>query len=183
VPASRVSASAQRYARAAFQVASDAADLDGWLSMLRAAAELLEHPNARIALTSPAVPAHEKQAVIERVFPNLSTSQRNFLRILAQRGILRDLPAMTQAFGEFLNKHRGIITAEVTTAVPIDADLQRVLAERLGAYLKHDPQRVTVLSRVDPSIIGGVVARIGDTLIDDSVRGRLQRLRRALATF
>jgi F-type H+-transporting ATPase subunit delta len=67
--------------------------------------------------------------------------------------------------------------------VPIDADLQRVLAERLGAYLKHDPQRVTVLSRVDPSIIGGVVARIGDTLIDDSVRGRLQRLRRALATF
>jgi F-type H+-transporting ATPase subunit delta len=98
VPASRVSASAQRYARAAFQVATDAGDLDGWVRMLRDAVQLLEHPNARIALTSPAVPAHEKEAVIERVFPSLSASQRNFLRILAQRRILRDVPAIAEAF-------------------------------------------------------------------------------------
>jgi F-type H+-transporting ATPase subunit delta len=55
-----------------------------------------------------------------------------------------------------------------------------VVARRLATYLERRPDQVTLKSRVDPSIIGGVVARVGDRVIDDSIRGRLDRLRRAL---
>jgi F-type H+-transporting ATPase subunit delta len=70
----------------------------------------------------------------------------------------------------------------VTTATPLDDAAQRLVAERLGTYLGRPADRIAIQARVDPSIIGGVVARVGDTLIDDSVRGRLERLRRTLAS-
>src|SRR5216683_372875 len=71
--------------------------------------------------------------------------------------------------------------ADATTAVPLDAEMERLVAQRLAAYLHRDADKVIIRSRVDPAIIGGVVARVGDQLIDDSVRGRLERLRRTLA--
>jgi len=73
------------------------------------------------------------------------------------------------------------VVAQVTTAIPLDADMERVVAHRLAIYLERRPDQITLQSRVDPSIIGGVVARVGDRVIDDSIRGRLDRLRRVLA--
>jgi F-type H+-transporting ATPase subunit delta len=75
---------------------------------------------------------------------------------------------------------RGIITADVTTAIPLDRELEQVIAQRLAAHLGREANKVSIRSRVDPSIIGGVVARVGDQVIDDSVRGRIERLRRTL---
>ena len=121
-------------------------------------------------------------SALEALFPNQTPHMSNFLRLLTQSDRLKVIPDIAEALQEQVNRERGIITAEVTTAFPIDANLERLLAQRLGGYLKHDPERVQLRSRVDPSIIGGVVARIGDTLIDDSVRGRIERLRRTLAT-
>ena len=106
---------------------------------------------------------------------------RNFLHILAERDRLVEVPGIADALRELINQRRGIITADVTTAVPLDAEMERLVAERLAAYLHRDADKVTIHSRVDPEIIGGVIARVGDQLIDDSVRGRLERLRRTLA--
>jgi F-type H+-transporting ATPase subunit delta len=179
VPAS---ASARRYAAAAMQVASDSGDYDTWLNGLAEFIRILQMPSARVIFTSPAIPASNKRAALGRLLPNLPPLVRNFLYILADRGRLAQAPAIHEALVEQVNTRRGILTAEVTTAIPLDPELQTTVAQRLGAYLKHDPQRITIRTRVDPSIIGGVVARVGDTLIDDSIRGRIQRLGRALAT-
>jgi F-type H+-transporting ATPase subunit delta len=137
-------------------------------------------PSARVVFTSPAVAVSDKRAALDRVLPNAPPLLRNFLHILADRDRLDEVPGVAEALRELVNRQRGIVTAEVTTAVPLDADAEQLIAQRLAAYLHRSPQQVTIRAHVDPGIIGGVVARVGDQLIDDSVRGRLERLRAAL---
>jgi F-type H+-transporting ATPase subunit delta len=118
--------------------------------------------------------------MLDRLVPEMPPVVRNFTHILVERDRLEQVPDIAEAFRERVNRERGILTAEVTTAIPLDEGMERSVAQKLGVYLDHDPRRLVIRSRVDPDIIGGVVARIGDTLIDDSVRGRLERLRRVL---
>jgi F-type H+-transporting ATPase subunit delta len=178
VPAS---ASAKRYATAAFTVADQSADFDGWLNTLTGLARILQMPSARTVFLSPAVPAEQKRAALDRLFPDASPVIQRFLHIVADRDRLDEAPGIAESLRDLINERRGIITAEVTTAVPLDAEMERLVAARLAAYLNREPEKVTIRVRVDPSIIGGVIARVGDRLIDDSVRGRLDRLRRTLA--
>ena len=175
------SASARRYATAAFNVAGETGDYDGWLNVLLEFARVLRMPSARTVFMSPAVPTSQKVAAIDRLLPNATPVVRNFLHILAERDRLDEVPDIADALRELINVRRGIVTAEVTTAIPLDRDMERLVAQRLAAHLGREPDKVTIRSRVDPTIIGGVVARVGDRLIDDSVRGRLDRLRRTLA--
>jgi F-type H+-transporting ATPase subunit delta len=175
------SASARRYATAAFNVAAESGDLDAWLNTLNELARILQIPSARTIFMSPAVPKAQKHAALDKLLVNASPMARNFLHILADRDRLDEVPGIAEALSELINQRRGIITADITTAVPLDAEMEQLLAQRLAAYLERDADKVTIRARVDPAIIGGVVARVGDQLIDDSVRGRLERLRRTLA--
>jgi F-type H+-transporting ATPase subunit delta len=174
-------ASERRYATAAFTVAGRAGDYDAWLQTLSELARVLQMPSARTVFLSPAVPASQKAAALDRVLPNATPMVRNFVHILVARDRLAEVPGIVEALGQLINIQRGIITADVTTAVPLDAELERVVAQRIAAHLGRSADKVTIRSRVDPSIIGGVVARVGDQVIDDSVRGRIERLRQTLA--
>ena len=177
-----LSASARRYADAAFSVArEEGGDYDRWLAAMAEVARVLQDPVAREVFVSPAVPADEKWRALDSLFARQPEHVRNLLHILAERDRLDEWDQLSAAFRERVNQERGVVTAEVTTAVPLDPELERTVVERLGAYLRHDPARLQIERRVDPAIIGGVVARVGDTVIDDSVRGRIGRLRRALA--
>jgi F-type H+-transporting ATPase subunit delta len=176
------SATAKRYATAAFTVAAESNDFDVWLETLDELARIMRMRSARIVFTSPTVAASDKRAALDRLLPSAPPVVRNYLHILADRDRLDEVPGIAEALRELINKRRGIVTAEVTTAVPLDAQLEQVVGQRLAAYLNRQPQQVRIRTRVDPNIIGGVVARVGDRLIDDSVRGRLERLRRALST-
>jgi len=167
---------------AAFSVAAESSDFDLWLSVLTDLARIMQMPNARTVFTSPAVPSTQKRSAMEQMLPQASPVIRNFLGILAERDRLNEVPGIAESLHALINKQRGIVEAEVTTAVPLDAELERVVGQRLAAYLQRRADQVSLTSRVDPSIIGGVVAKVGDRVIDDSVRGRLDRLRRALAT-
>ena len=174
------SASAKRYASAAFNVASESGDYDGWLKTLTDFARVLQMPSARTIFISPVVPISQKHAALDQLLPTAPPLVRNFLHILADRARLDEVPGIAEALLALINQERGIITAEVTTAIPLDAEMERLVAGRLAAHLNRNPELVTIVSRVDPAIIGGVVARVGDRVFDDSVRGRLERLRRSL---
>jgi F-type H+-transporting ATPase subunit delta len=178
VPAS---ASQRRYASAAFTVAARTGDYDAWIQALTEVTRVLRMPSARSVFMSPAVPPAQKNAALDRILPSAPPMVRNFLHILVDRDRLDAVPGILDALRELINEQRGIITADVTTAVPLDAELERAVAQRLAAHLGRDPQKMQIRSRVDPSIIGGVVARVGDEVIDDSIRGRIERLRRTLA--
>ena len=173
----RVTSSARRYAAAVFALARDASSLDEWARELEQVVQLLQVPDASRALNSPAVPEAQRLAAIAQLLPQVSRPFRSFLEILVQRGRLELAPQILDEFRRLTDEHRGVAVVEVTTAVPLDAQATRLLSQRLATYTG---KQVRLEMQVDPAVIGGVVARIGDELIDDSVRGRLERLRRNL---
>jgi len=168
---------ARRYAEAAFGLATAAGTQDAWANDLDQLAALVDVPEAEKALTSPAVPARQKLAVIDAEVPKLQPVVRNLVELLLHRDRLEMLPDIALAYRALLNESRGIVVAQVTMAVPLEDGERDGLAQRLSA---HVGKQVTIERQVDPAIMGGVVARIGDLLIDGSVRGRLEALRRRL---
>jgi len=168
---------ARRYAQAVFGLASADNTFDAWARDLERLAGLLEVPLAAKALTSPAVSPAQKLAVFRAELPDLQPRTYNLLQLLLHRERLGLLPEIARAYRQELNRSRGIATAQVTTAVPLDEAARTQLAARLSRYVN---QRVELETAVDPAIIGGVVARVGDLLLDGSVRGRLEQLRRRL---
>ena len=173
-----IRAAARRYAAAVFDLARQDGSFDTWAADLDRLAALLDVPAAAHALASPVVTPAQKLAVIEADVPNLTSQTRNLLVLLVHRGRLGLLPDVAAAFRERLNRERGIVTAFVTTAAPLDDAGRTELGTRLATYAGR---QVRMEMSVDPGLIGGVVARIGDQLLDGSVRGRLQTLRRRLA--
>jgi F-type H+-transporting ATPase subunit delta len=173
-----IRSAARRYAAAVFELARAQNSYDAWTADLDRLAELMEAPDAARALTSPVISPTQKMSVIEAEVPTLAPSTRNLLQLLLHRDRLGLLPDIAAAFHERLDRERGIVTAHVTTAEPLDPATQAGLVAKLTTYV--GPQ-IRIETSVDPTIIGGVVARIGDQLIDGSVRGRLETLRRRLA--
>src|SRR6266536_2966327 len=176
------SATAKRYASAAFSVAAESGDFDLWLDTLDELSRIMRMSSARIVFTSPTVAPADKRNALDRLLPDASPVVRNFLHIVADRDRLDQVPGIAEALHDAVNRQRGIVTAEVTTAVQLDAEMERTVTQRLAAYLNKQPNQVALKTRLDPNIIGGVVARVGDRVIDDSVRGRLERLRRAISS-
>src|SRR5205814_442465 len=132
VPAS---ASARRYASAAFTVAGGTGEYDAWMQALAEVARILEMRSARTVFMSPAVPATQKAAALDRMLPNAAPLIRNFLHILIDRDRLDEVPEILEALRGMVNEQRGIITANVTTAIPLDPDMERLVAQRLAAHL------------------------------------------------
>jgi F-type H+-transporting ATPase subunit delta len=98
--------------------------------------------------------------------------------LLLRRGRIDLLPQVAQEFRALYEKRAGIVRATVISAAPLAEDEQRALRERLGQMTSG---RVEMTVEVDPAILGGVIVRLGDRMIDGSVRGRLERLRSRLA--
>jgi F-type H+-transporting ATPase subunit delta len=173
----RTNIRALRFAEAAFAVARDSNQLDAWLDALEQASAVYDHPAALSFLTSPVEPAERKQAVLRELLPRVAPEVHRFLAILARRDRLELVPEIAATFQRLLNEYRNVAVATVTTAVEIDDAQRSRIATKLGQRLG---KTVVVQSRVDPSTLGGVVAQVGDNVIDGSVRGRLERLRRTL---
>lgn len=173
-----VSGRARRFAEAAFDVARSNGTLDDWEEQLAAVTAILAEPSLNRAFTSPVVPRERKEEMILGAFPEMEARVRNFLVLLVRQDRLDLLPDILTTFRALLNEHRGIQVVEVTTAEPLDTAERDLVAARLAQHLGH---QVVIETRVDPDIIGGLVARVGDQVLDGSVRGRLERLRAALA--
>jgi F-type H+-transporting ATPase subunit delta len=99
------------------------------------------------------------------------------LKVLLQNGRLTELGEVSVQFAQELDRRSGVVTARVTTARPLSADAQETLRARLGQLTGS---RVRLQFEVDDELIGGVVTRIGSTLYDGSVRGRLQQIKQRM---
>jgi F-type H+-transporting ATPase subunit delta len=98
---------------------------------------------------------------------------RRSLHVLADQGALNDVPALAKVVRRLVNRQAGIVDATVTTAVPIDEDRVTALQDRLS---EATGQQVSVTTRVDPEVIGGVVARVGGLVFDGTLARQLVRL-------
>lgn len=174
---------ATRYARALLDVAvKEKADLEQIERELTQFADLFkQYPLLEKVLLNPAVPVPRKRAAVADLLAraNFSPIVSKLLALLADRDRLVLVPDVLKAYSDRLLDYRNVVRAEVTTAAPIDASraqaIQRALAELTG-------RTVTMSTKVDPTILGGMVARIGSTVYDASVTRQLERMREQLET-
>jgi F-type H+-transporting ATPase subunit delta len=174
----RASILARRYAEAYFSLAQEAKDIAGWREQLAAVAETLGTPDIGDALANPKTSLGERVRLGLKLLDGASEPARNLARLLIERrrvGITGEILAHYDALAD---KASGVVRAEVTTAVPTDKALEKRIRDTLSSQLGSDVQTVV---RTDPDILGGLVIRIGDRVIDDSLRTHLQQLQAALA--
>jgi F-type H+-transporting ATPase subunit delta len=170
---------AKRYARAIFELATEEGQVDEWARRLAVVRDVLGHPDARAVLANPSIPVQRRQevaaAMVER---HAGREGANLVKLLVAARRTGDLDGVIDEYQLLVDEAAGRIRATATTAVPLertDADqLEASLARRLG-------RDVRLSTLVDPAIIGGLVLRIGDHVMDASVATRLQQLRRRLA--
>ena len=173
-------ASAARYAKALFDVASKESTPEQAETDLAAFADLVRsHEDLRKTLTSRAVPAQGKRAIVEQLVARLQPVPpvRKLLLLLAERDRLELVPDLVQVFHARVMEHQNVVSAEVTTSAPLSADRVSQLQQRLAAATGRT---VTVTTTVDPGLIGGMVTRIGSTVYDGSVATQLATLRQRL---
>ena len=169
---------ARRYAEAVFDIADESETFDRWSEDLRAIAGFTAEPDVRALLTSGRVPRDEKRRLLEAgLASEVSPLAMNLVRVLNERGKIAAAPEVQQAYQQMLDDRRGVAHAVVTTAVPLADDERASVAARLSELTG---KQVDVTPVVDESIIGGMIARIGDELIDGSTRTRLLALKRRL---
>ncbi len=206
--ARRPTTAARRYAEAAFELAERDGTHDAWLAALTATAEALTLEAALRIVDNPAIPLREREQAVEAILggpaferlleaaiaavphpeanPETVRRQvtelvvrqvRRLVTLLVERRRVALLPRVVEAYRALLYARRGIVEAEVVSAAPLIEAERVALRERLEGLTDR---RVELRERVDPSLLGGLVVRIGDRLYDASVRGRLERLRSQL---
>jgi F-type H+-transporting ATPase subunit delta len=171
---------ARRYAEAAFQVALRDDMVAGWRSGLDAAARITADQTVGHLLANPAVALETRLEMAGSIFgPVVERPVLNLIGLILRRGRIDQLPRVAAEFQRLDNARQGITIATATSAAPLSPDEVRALTARMEQFTGG---RVELDLQVDPSLLGGLVVRVGDRLIDGSVRGRLERLRNQLVS-
>lgn len=169
---------ARPYAKAAFEYALAQQDLAGWSKQLATAAAVAQAPAVEKLLGSPSLTAEQRaKALLEVCGDALNDKGRNFLRVLAENKRLELLPQIQALFEQLKAQQEKSVDVDVVSAFELDGDTTARLATALRGKLQRD---VTINSSVDASLLGGILVRAGDVVIDGSVRGRLAKLAQAM---
>lgn len=172
---------ARRYAQAVFALAQEkGGEEEAWRHSLHDLAEIFSTPDLAAFLRSPRIPLTEKRLLLEPHLAHLPPPVQKLAFILTRRGYVDLPPALARAYEEMVDAHRGIVWASVTTAVALDPDEEARVRALL--QLQATGRQVRAEFRVDPGILGGLVVRLGDKLVDGSARTRLRQLREKLRT-
>ncbi len=170
--------SAKRYAQAIFEIALESDKLKDWQSNLTRVVKLTQDEEFVGLAENPKVPFDLKKKLVEEKLAKTSPMVINLVYLLISKGKIRMADQISEEYDRLVNEHDGIKKAEVTTAVQMDT----AEAEKLGKYLESVVgAKVSMDVQVNPDIIGGFIARIDDSMIDGSIRNRLQTLKKRLA--
>jgi F-type H+-transporting ATPase subunit delta len=170
--------SGKRHAQAVFQIALEDKQLDKWLTDVERIAAVLGDAEIAAALANPKVSPERKKGVLDRGLTGVSPMAMNLAQFLVAKNRLHLVQSLAVEYKRLMNAHLGLELAEVTTAIPISAQEGESVGKGLAVM---SGKRVTLELSVDPDILGGFVARLGDKLIDASARTRLQELRKSMA--
>lgn len=164
------------YAKALFGVGEKSGSTEDLISELKGVNEAVAGlPKLKDALTSPQIGAEQKTALVEKAFTGkTSDAMMNFLKVIVQKNRFDCLPAVAVAAQQMHDQMSGKIQATLSTAEEVDDKTRQEIAEQLSKKLG---KTVELTTAVDPSIIGGVVVRVGDTVYDSSVAGQLKQVR------
>lgn len=172
---------ARRYAKAIFEIGQEQGALDKVGADLRSlAAAMKESPELAQLLSSPAVRKSDRRKVVDAILQRLGvvTTTRNTVYLLLDGERLGALPAISREVDRMIEAKAGKVSAEVVSAKPLDPTQ---LSQITAALEKLSGKKVSVETRQDPELLGGVVAKVGDTVYDGSLRTQLRNLRDELS--
>ena len=168
----------QVYARALFEAAMENGELDEIQEQLAAWTDALgENKDLQTFFFSPRFSSAEKKEAIRKIIDGGNERFLNFLELLAERHRLPATFRIRRSFDELWREEHKMLPVEVTSAVQLDKGLVSSIGERIE---ERTGRRIELSTRIDPDIIGGLVLRVGNKVLDASVSGRLQRLRRQI---
>jgi F-type H+-transporting ATPase subunit delta len=168
---------ARRYATALIELGTETGQLDALVDEIgRAAQAYTASPELRTAMADPLVSNHAKHAILGEVADKLSLgpAAKNTLKLLLDRRRIQALPAIANRFREMADAKRGILRAEVLTAMPLPEEYFGMLQQQLE---RITGRRIALDRKLDPTLICGVVARVGDTVYDGSLIARHRHLK------
>jgi F-type H+-transporting ATPase subunit delta len=173
---------ARRYARALLSIGVADGQFENYAAQLGRIQQAYDvSPELRDLWLNPANDRDRRlKAIDSLVGPlELSPSVANTLRLLVERQRLADLPAIVRAYNELVDEKSGRVQAVVTSAVALTAELTGEIAAALATSTK---KQIVLETKVDPSLIGGIVTRVGGTVLDGSLKTQLEQLRTTLRT-
>jgi F-type H+-transporting ATPase subunit delta len=174
----RRESAARRYAEAAFEVAMRDGTLEAWRSELDNASSVVGDERALKVLANPSIPSDRRATALgEMLGDRVSRPVQNLIQMMLRRGRIEELPRVAAEFRRLDDARQGITHATATSATELTSDEVRALTARLE---QSTGGRIALDVEVDPGLLGGLVVRVGDRLMDGSVRGRLERLRNQL---
>ncbi len=169
---------ARPYARAAFEYALDKQQLAQWSEQLATAAAVVADSGMEAFLSDPSLTAAQQASMLGDVCGDaLNAQMRNFIAVLASNKRLALLPEIHSLFAQYKANKEKSVDVEVVSAFDLADEARDRLAQALGKKLERE---VTVRTSTDSDLLGGVLIRAGDLVIDGSVRGRLNKLAEAM---
>jgi len=172
---------ARRYAKALMDIGADQKNLDKLAADLRAFAGAMKtSAELNHTLSNPSFPRADRKKVVDALATRFAVQpvSRNFLFLLLDKERFGEVPAISREIDAMLEAQAGRVSAEVTSATPLTAPQ---LAQITAALEKLSGKKVQVVKREDPSLLGGVVAKVGDVVYDGSVRTQLRQLKDSMA--
>ncbi len=168
------------YSEALFQVALEEKKVDLFLEeLVFVVGSLKMHPEFFTLFKSPQINVVEKKEIISEVFKDkLSKEMFNFLKILLDKNRGYYIELIKNEYENMLNKHKGILNAVATTAIPLSDEDSLKLREKLE---KMTGKNIKITNKIDESLLGGVLVRIGDKVIDGTIKGRLDEVKESLS--
>ncbi|AIT09480.1 ATP synthase F0F1 subunit delta [Candidatus Francisella endociliophora] len=165
---------AKPYAKAAFEFASENKALTAWSSQLKALSQLVESDVFVSVVSNPVI---SQLDIVKAIAENVDENFANFLTLIAENKRLQIMAVIAQQFEAIADEHKSKKSAEVTLAYKADKELLDSLKSSLE---KRFGCSISMKVSVDKDIIGGAIIKVGDTVIDDSVSGRLEKLKSIL---
>ncbi len=170
---------ASKYATAIFEIAKEEKNLDGYdKDLARVRADVFSIPEAVKFFQNPLVPQQAKKDLLNRAFDKeISSTVMNFLMLLVDKKRIGVFSEIYDIFTSLKNKEQGILIADVTSAFPLTKKQQDALTRKLSNLTGR---KIKVRTHKDTSILGGLIVKIGDKLIDGSAAGRLRALQASM---
>jgi len=170
---------AQVYARALFEVAREQDKLDKIREQLGQFADALaDNRELAVFFFSPYFSTQEKKDALKRALKGADETLENFLELLIEKHRTPVIFRARREFDRLWEQENQLLPVEVTSAIELDKSTTRSLGERIG---ERTGRKVELTTRVEPDILGGIVVRVGNSILDASIRNRLEQLRKQVA--
>jgi ATP synthase F1 delta subunit len=167
------------YARSLFEVAQEQGNLDAIREQLGEFADALDgNQEMQVFFFSPYFSTQEKEEGLDKVVSDADPIFLNFLKLLIEKHRMPAVFRVRRTFDELWRQENKLLPVEITSAVELDKSTVKQIGDRIG---EQTDQKIDLSARVEPDILGGIVVRVGNSIIDASIRARLEQLRKQVA--